>query len=87
MNKTFKQQVKDWWNDNKKAIKTGFVFGVLGVAYGFVHGMTATNELWIEHGYTMALDDAEGLTEGSGETDEDICDANRELLHVANSNT
>lgn len=76
MNKTFKQQVKDWWNDNGNVIKTGFIFGVLGVAYGFVHGMTAANELWIEHGYTMPLDDSEKLTEEFGEADEDICDTN-----------
>lgn len=86
MNKTFKQQIIDWWNDNKKVIKTGFIFGSLGVAYGFMHGVSATNELWLKDMYVIAADATEGSIEESGETD-DICGTNRDLLHVVNSNT
>mgnify|MGYP006978490694 CR=1 FL=1 len=86
MNKTFKQQIKDWWNENKKVIKTGFIFGSIGVIYGFAHGVSATNELWLKGMYAIAADATEGPIEDSEETD-DICDANRDLLCVVNSNT
>lgn len=55
--KTFKQQIKDWWNNNKKVIKVGFMFGVLGVAYGFVKGMATTDKMWLDHGFERALDE------------------------------
>lgn len=29
--KTFKQQVNDWWQDNKRVIKVGITFGVIGI--------------------------------------------------------
>lgn len=86
MNKTFKQQIIDWWNDNKKVIKTGFIFGFIGVAYGFTHGVSATNELWLKNMHEIAVDATEELTDESGKTD-DICNTDQSLLHVVSSNT
>ena len=36
--KTIKQQAKEWWDDNKRVIKTGVVCSALGLAYGFIKG-------------------------------------------------
>ena len=61
-NKTFKQQLKDWWQDNKRVIKAGITFGILGVAYGFVKGVTTTDKMWFDQGFGRVED----FTEDSG---------------------
>lgn len=44
--KTFKQEVNEWWQENKKAVKTGVICGLAGVAYGFIKGtLTVSNML------------------------------------------
>ncbi len=45
--RNFRQEVKDWWNDNKGYIKVGITCGLLGIAYGFVKGVTTSDKLWI----------------------------------------
>lgn len=55
-NKTFKQQMKDWWQDNKRVIKAGITFGILGVSYGFVKGVMTTDKMWLDHGFEMTGD-------------------------------
>lgn len=37
--RNFKQEVKDWWNDNKKVIKVGGVCLLVGAFWGFVKGI------------------------------------------------
>ena len=48
-NRNWKQEIKDWWNENKTAIKAGFAFGMIGAFAGFAAGVTATDRLWLEH--------------------------------------
>ena len=72
-NKTFKQQMKDWWQDNKRVIKTGITFGILGVAYGFVKGVTTTDKMWLDYGFERIEDHNEDSDEMHGLTDEN-CD-------------
>lgn len=37
--KRFKEEVKDWWNENKQTIKVGAVCLAVGGFYGFVKGV------------------------------------------------
>lgn len=44
--KTLYQEVEEWWQENKKAIKAGVVCGLAGLAYGFIKGtLTVSNML------------------------------------------
>lgn len=81
--KTFVQQLKDWWNDNKKVIKVGFTFGVLGVAYGFIKGAAVTDNMWLEHGFERALDESDTTSDKLEMIDEDH--DNPELFEVVES--
>ena len=72
--KTFKQQVKDWWQENKRVVKTGITFGVIGIGYGFIKGMTATNDLWLNHGFERAIDDSYDSSNEFGLTGENCND-------------
>lgn len=81
--KTFIQQLKDWWNDNKKVIKVGFTFGVLGVAYGFIKGAAVTDNMWLEHGFERALNESDTTSDKLEMADEDH--DNPELLEVVKS--
>ena len=69
-NKTFKQQVKDWWNDNKSAIKAGFVFGLMGAFYGMAIGTDLTNRTWLEAAYKSALNESKDEDDELGSTDD-----------------
>lgn len=57
--KTFKQQVKDWWDENGRVIKTGIICGALGVAYGFIKGGLTVADMRLEY-VKRALDDEDG---------------------------
>ena len=61
MDKTFKQKIKDFWNEHKTVIKVGAVFSVLGFIYGAYEGCTATNKIWLDS-LTKALDEAKDET-------------------------
>lgn len=61
--KTFKQELKDWWQDNKRVVKVAVTFGVIGIGYGFIKGMCVSNETWIEHSYKQDYEDS-GLPDG-----------------------
>lgn len=69
--KNFKRELKDWWQDNKRVIKAAVTFGVIGIGYGFIKGMGASNKMWIEHGYKQEYEDSDlpsdelGLTEAN----------------------
>ena len=45
--RNFKQEIKDWWNDNKGYIKVGITCGLVGIGYGFIKGVTTTDKLWM----------------------------------------
>ena len=47
--KGFKQELKDWWDDNKRAIKAGVVCGFIGIVYGLIKGFETNNEMWLRH--------------------------------------
>ena len=57
--RNFKDRVKDWWKDNKDVIKTGVVCGLIGVGYGFIKGLSASDKMWMDHGFTRAEDESE----------------------------
>ena len=48
-NRNWKQEIKDWWNENKSSIASGFAIGVLGAFAGYAAGMSATDRMWLEH--------------------------------------
>ena len=37
--RNFKQEFKDWWNENKKVVKTGGLCLLIGAFYGFAKGV------------------------------------------------
>lgn len=78
--KTFKQQVKDWWQENKRVIKTGVVVGAFGVFYGFVKGVTTTNEMWFRNGFGRVEDYVGDSGNEAGLTEENCDDP--ELLQM-----
>lgn len=87
-NKTFKQQIKDWWQENKRVIKAGVTFGMLGVAYGFIKGVTITDKMWLDHGFEVTrceFEDSDGM---HGLTEDNCDDPDLlELVKSENKNT
>lgn len=81
--RNFKQEFKDWWNDNKGYIKVGITCGLVGIGYGFVKGVTTTNKLWMN---TLRETIDQTLEESSDkfELNESNCD-NPELLELVRS--
>ena len=57
-NRNWKQEIKEWWNENKFYIKAGFAFGMLGAFAGFAAGVTATDRLLLEHTTFERISDA-----------------------------
>ena len=55
-NKTLIKTAQEWWQDNNKVIKAGIACGLAGLAYGFIKGMVASNDMWLDHGFSNALD-------------------------------
>lgn len=44
--RNWKQEIKEWWQENKKVIKVGVTCGLAGLAYGFIKGtLTVSNML------------------------------------------
>lgn len=39
MNRNFKQEIKDWWSENKRVVKVGGVCLLIGAFWGFVKGV------------------------------------------------
>lgn len=78
--RNFKQEIKDWWNEHKKAIKTGVVCGLVGIGYGFIKGLTTSNEMWLRNGFTKAEAEPEEPCDEL-ELDETNCD-DPELLEL-----
>lgn len=78
--KTFKQQVKDWWQENKRVIKVSITCGVIGIGYGFIKGMNAANDLWLRHGFERAVDDSDDSSDNFCLTEENCDDP--ELLEM-----
>lgn len=46
--RNYKQEIKDWWVENRKLVKTGVVCGLAGLGYGFIKGMSTSDKLWID---------------------------------------
>ena len=42
-----------------KQIKVGITFGALGVMFGMFKGYAAADKMWMDHGFTPAMDDSE----------------------------
>lgn len=81
--RNFKQEVKDWWNDNKGCIKVGITCGLLGIAYGFVKGVTASNKWWYD-GLSEAVNQKPEESNEEFVLDESNCD-DPELLELVRS--
>lgn len=65
--RNYKQEIKDWWVEHRKEVKTGLICGLVGLGYGFIKGMSASDKLWI-NGLSNAIKegssgDNDGLTE------------------------
>lgn len=39
MKRNWKQEIKDWWNEHKRVIKTGGICLLIGAFWGFVKGV------------------------------------------------
>ena len=70
--RNYKQEIKDWWVENKKAVKTGAVCCLVGIGYGFIKGMSASDKLWID-GLSKAVTSGESSSDDVGLTEEN-CD-------------
>lgn len=57
--KTFIHQLKNWWSDHKREIKVGIAFGALGATYGMFRGYATADKMWMDHGFTHAMDNSE----------------------------
>ena len=81
--RNFKQEVKDWWNNNKGYIKVGITCGLIGIGYGFIKGVTTTDKLWMN---TLRETVDQTLEESNEEfvLDESNCD-DPELLELVRS--
>lgn len=81
--RNFKQEVKDWWNNNKGYIKVGITCGLIGIGYGFIKGVTTTDKLWMN---TLRETVDQTLEESSDEFElnESNCD-DPELLELVRS--
>ena len=81
--RNFRQEVKDWWNDNKGYIKVGITCGLIGIGYGFIKGVTTTDKLWMT---TLRETVDQTLEESSDEFElnESNCD-DPELLELVRS--
>ena len=55
--KTLNQEVKEWWQENKKAIKAGIVCGLAGIAYGFIKGTLTVSNMLINGDITVMRPD------------------------------
>lgn len=84
----FSERAKKWWIDNRKAVKTGAICGLIGLGYGFIKGLLASDQLWIKGlanvektGYEMPCDEL-GLTEANCD-DPDLL----ELVKFENENS
>lgn len=86
--KTILEQAKNWWNDNKRVIKTGLICGVLGVMYGMVEGCKSQNEMWLKYGFERAGADPEPADDMYGLTEENCDDPELlELVRMENENS
>ena len=84
-NRNWKQEIKEWWNENKSSIKAGFTFGMLGAFAGFAAGVTVTDGLWFEHTTFEKISDASGdESDDDFMLDESNCD-DPELLDLIRS--
>lgn len=83
--RNFKQEIKDWWNENKRVIKTGATCLLIGLGYGFIKGLSTSDEMWMKHGFTRAEAeepcDEFGLTESNCDDPEYL-----ELVRLENEN-
>lgn len=84
----FSERAKEWWINNRKAVKTGAFCGLIGLGYGFVKGMSASDKLWIKglsnavSGESEIPTDKLGLTEANCDDPELL-----ELVKFENENS
>lgn len=45
MNRNFKQEIKDWWSENKRVVKVGSACLLIGAFWGFVKGVNSMTSL------------------------------------------
>lgn len=80
--RNWKQGIKDWWQENKRVIKTGVACGLAGLAYGFIKGsltvadMVLRGDMYVQKADPVDWDADTGLTEEN-------CD-DPELLELVN---
>ena len=79
-NRNWAQEIKDWWDENKSAIKSGFAFGMIGAFAGFAAGMNSADTLWLEHGFERAVDYSDNPSDELGLAEENCDDP--ELLEL-----
>lgn len=67
--KTFYQEAKEWWQDNKKVVKTGVICGLIGLSYGFVKGVTTMAKMVVSNSIKYEPDKTELPCDDLGLTD------------------
>ena len=81
--RNYKQEIKDWWVENRKVIKTGIICGLAGLGYGFIKGVVGTNKSWLnglaETWETLNTPCDDGLTKENCDDPEFL-----ELVHMEN---
>ena len=82
--KTFGEEVKEWWHDNKKVIKAGIICGLAGFAYGFIKATNTLSNMMIKGDITV--EKPEKIDWDAEEINLDECD-DPELVELINLET
>lgn len=80
--KTLGQEIKEWWQENKKVVKTGIVCGLAGIAYGFIKGTLTVSNMLINGDISVVRPEKPDYD--SDELTEENCD-DPELLELVKS--
>lgn len=80
-NKNIKQQIKDFWNENKQKIKVGAICLVSGLAIGYVKAFGDLNEIKVT--LQPVDNDKDNANNNYGLTEENCDDP--ELLEIVKS--
>ena len=68
--RNYKQEIKEWWNENKRVIKTGAACIGVGFAWGYIRAVEHLSKIDITYTFEDRPKDAEpcdefGLTESN----------------------
>ena len=87
--KTFKQEVKEWWDENGRVIKTGLVCGFIGFSYGFIKATMTLSDMMLKGDISVVRPESPDYDSDDFEYTEDNVDDPQllELIRIENENS